>query len=344
MFPEFGKGVIRMKHSRKLIAVSLILLLGLAQNTPLLAKKPKNSDVDEIGNRNVNKGNLNFISLEKEIALGKQLAQEVERQVKLLNDPEITEYVSRVGQNLVKNSDAKVTFTIKVVDSDEVNAFALPGGVFYVNSGLITAADEESELAGVMAHEIAHVAARHGTEQYTKATIAQYATIPLIFLGGGLGYGLYQAAGSLIPLKFLQFSRSAETEADFLGLQYVYKTGYDPTAFVSFFEKILAQEKKKPGKLAKAFSTHPPTADRIEKTQASISTILPEGDQYVINTSEFDHIKGKLLAIENRKRPAEGEKSNRPTLKRRTSGETEDASDEPTQKDEDRPTLKRRTN
>jgi len=264
--------------------------------------------------------------------------------VKLIDDPEINEFVSRVGQNLVRNSDAKVPFTIKVVDSDEINAFALPGGFFYVNSGLITSADEEAELAGVMAHEIAHVAARHGTEQYTKGTIANYATIPLIFLGGGLGYGLYQAAGFLIPLKFLQFSRSAETEADFLGLQYVYKTGYDPTAFVSFFEKIQAQEKKKPGKLSKAFSTHPPTADRIEKTQASISTILPEGDQYVINTSEFDHIKGKLLAFENRKRPAEGEKSNRPSLKRRTSGETEDASDEPTQKDEDRPTLKRRTN
>jgi predicted Zn-dependent protease len=245
---------------------------------------------------------------------------------------------------LVRNSDAKVPFTIKVVDSDEINAFALPGGFFYVNSGLITSADEEAELAGVMAHEIAHVAARHGTEQYTKGTIANYATLPLIFLGGGLGYGLYQAAGFLIPLKFLQFSRSAETEADFLGLQYVYKTGYDPTAFVSFFEKIQAQEKKKPGKLSKAFSTHPPTADRIEKTQANISTILPEGDQYVINTSEFDHIKGKLLAIENRKRPAEGEKSNRPSLKRRTSGETEDASEEPTEKDEDRPTLKRRTN
>ena len=287
-----------------------------------------------------------MISIEKEIALGKSLAQEVEKSVKLLNDPEINEYVNRVGQNLVRNSDAKVPFTIKVVDSDEINAFALPGGFFYVNSGLITAADEESELAGVMAHEIAHVAARHGTEQYTKATIAQYATIPLIFMGGGLGYGLYQAAGFLIPLKFLQFSRSAETEADYLGLQYMYKTGYDPTAFVAFFEKIQAQEKKKPGKLAVAFSTHPPTQDRIEKTQTNIASILPSREQYVINTSEFDSIKGKLVAMENRKKPADGEKSNKPTLKRRTSGQTEDTSDEPATTNDsgdDRPTLKRRT-
>jgi predicted Zn-dependent protease len=327
-----------MKKLKQLVSLALISALSLSPGTLTLAgDKKKNSDVEEIGNRDINKGNWNMMSIEKEIALGKGLAQEIERQVKLIDDPEINEFVSRVGQNLVRNSDAKVPFTIKVVDSDEINAFALPGGFFYVNSGLITSADEEAELAGVMAHEIAHVAARHGTEQYTKGTIANYATLPLIFLGGGLGYGLYQAAGFLIPLKFLQFSRSAETEA-------VYKTGYDPTAFVSFFEKIQAQEKKKPGKLSKAFSTHPPTADRIEKTQASISTILPEGDQYVINTSEFDHIKGKLLAFENRKRPAEGEKSNRPSLKRRTSGETEDASDEPTQKDEDRPTLKRRTN
>jgi predicted Zn-dependent protease len=338
-----------MKTWKALVALVLVYVLCLSPSNFLLFSdcQKKNSDVDEIGNRNVNKGNLNMISIEKEIALGKSLAQEVEKSVKLLNDPEINEYVNRVGQNLVRNSDAKVPFTIKVVDSDEINAFALPGGFFYVNSGLVTAADEESELAGVMAHEIAHVAARHGTEQYTKATIAQYATIPLIFMGGGLGYGLYQAAGFLIPLKFLQFSRSAESEADYLGLEYMYKTGYDPTAFVSFFEKIQAQEKKKPGKLAVAFSTHPPTQDRIEKTEANISCVLPSRDQYIINTSEFDSIKGKLIAMENRKKPADGEKSNKPTLKRRTSGQTDDASDEPatttTDTGDDRPTLKRRT-
>jgi len=337
-----------MKTWKMSAVIILVYMLCLSPSNFLLIadSQKKNSDVDEIGNRNINKGNWNMISIEKEIALGKSLAQEVERSVKLLNDPEINEYVNRLGQNLVRNSDSKVPFTIKVVDSDEINAFALPGGFFYVNSGLVTAADQESELAGVMAHEIAHVAARHGTEQYTKGTIAQYATIPLIFMGGGLGYGLYQAAGFLIPMKFLQFTRSAETEADYLGLQYMYKTGYDPTAFIAFFEKIQAQEKKKPGKLAVAFSTHPPTQDRIEKTEANIATILPSRDQYIINTSEFDSIKSKLIAMENRKKPADGEKSNKPTLKRRTSGQTEDSSDEPATPNDggdDRPTLKRRT-
>ena len=336
-----------MKNWKRFVLVVLVYAICLVPSSPLLRadNKKKNSDVEDIGNRNINKGNWNMISIEKEIALGKSLAQEVERSVKLVNDPEITEYINRVGQNLVRNSDAKVPFTIKVVDSDEINAFALPGGFFYVNTGLITAAEEESELAGVMAHEIAHVAARHGTEQYTKGTIAQYATIPLIFMGGGLGYGLYNAAGFLIPLKFLQFSRAAEREADFLGLQYMFKTGYDPTAFVSFFEKIQAQEKKKPGKLAKAFSTHPPTQDRIEKTQTEIASGLPNHERYIINTSEFDGIRTKLIALENRKKPAEGEKSNKPSLKRRTSGQTEDSSDEPAANDggDDRPTLKRRT-
>src|SRR5262245_57262231 len=208
--------------------------------------KKKNSDVDNIGNRNINKGSINFISLDKEIGMGRQLAAEIERQVKLIDDPTINEYVNRVGQNIVRNSDAKVPFTIKVVESDEINAFALPGGFFYVNSGLILAADDESELAGVMAHEIAHVAARHGTEQASKAELINLASIPLIFMGGVGGFALRQAAGFLIPMQFLQFSRKDESEADYLGLQYMYKTGYDPTSTVSFFEKLQAKESAKP--------------------------------------------------------------------------------------------------
>jgi len=329
-----------MKRSRHILVFLLCCFIFLPMSQVYAEKK--NSNVEDIGNRNVNKGDWNFTSIEKEIALGRSLANEVEKSVKLIQDPEVTEYVNRVGQNLVRNSDAKVPFTIKVIDSDEINAFALPGGFLYVNSGLITTADEEAELAGVLAHEIAHVAARHGTEQQTKATIANFARVPLIFVSGGLSEILYNATSLLIPLQFLQFSRHAESEADYLGVQYMYKTGYDPTSFISYFEKVQAQEKKKPGKLSKLFSTHPPTADRIEKSQENIATVLPNRDNYVLNTSEFDSIKGKLIALDNAKRPAAGEdpSKKRPTLKRRT--QTDDGTDEPQPSDEDRPTLKRR--
>src|ERR1700724_2974794 len=233
---------------------------------PLLAADKKEKDPDEIGNRDVGKG-VNFYSIEKEIALGKGLAMEVERQAKIIDDPVIAEYVNRLGQNLVRNSDAKVPFTIKVIDTEEVNAFALPGGFFFVNSGLILKADTEAELAGVMAHEIGHVAARHGTRQATRGEIAQLATIPLIFMGGWTGYGIRQAASVAIPIGFLSFSRGMEAEADLLGLEYMYKAGYDPVAFVDFFEKIQSLEKRKPGTMSKIFSTHPPTDDRISNAQ-----------------------------------------------------------------------------
>src|SRR3989442_1757782 len=227
---------IRRFHMPRL-SRQLLMVLAVLALLPLSFSKDKKKDPEEIGNRDVGKG-VNFYSLEKEIGLGKQLAQEVERQAKIIDDPVIAEYVNRVGQNLVRNSDAKVPFTIKVLDSEEVNAFALPGGFFFVNSGLLLKADNEAELAGVMAHEIAHVAARHGTRQATRGTIINYASIPLIFMGGWTGYAIRQGAGLAIPLGFLNFSRGFEKEADFLGLQYLYKSGYDPGAFVDFFEKI----------------------------------------------------------------------------------------------------------
>src|SRR6266481_1216667 len=261
---------------------------------------PKNSkeDVEAIGNRSVGKG-VNLYSLEREIGLGKQLAQEVERSSKLIDDPIVTEYVNRVGQNLVRNSDARVPFTIKVIDSDEVNAFALPGGFFYVNSGLILHAQEESELAGVMAHEISHVTARHGTKNATKGELMQLATIPLILLGPGgwAGYGLYEGLNLAIPVTYLKFSRDAEREADFLGLQYMYKAGYDPNSYVTFFERIQADEKRRPGTIPKVFSTHPPTPERIENTQREIARILPARQEYIVTTSEFDSVKSRLRNI-----------------------------------------------
>src|SRR6058998_1424913 len=261
-------------------------------------------DLDAIGNRNVgcSKGMGNWYSLEKQIALGKQVSQQVETQSKIITDPVVSEYINRLGQNLVRNSDSQVPFTIKVIDSDDINAFALPGGFFYVNSGLILAADEEAELAGVMAHEIGHVAACHAARENTRANLAQMMTIPLIFVGGPIGYAAYEGAGLAVPLTFLKFSRGFEAQADFLGLEYMYKAGYDPQAFISFFEKVQAQEKKKPGTLAKAFSTHPQTPDRIAKSQEEISRILPARAQYVVTTSEFDTVKARLAALENRRK------------------------------------------
>jgi beta-barrel assembly-enhancing protease len=308
---------------------------------------PKNSkdDVDAIGNRNVGKG-VNFYSLEKEIALGKQLAQEVERSSKMIDDPVVTEYVNRVGQNLVRNSDAQVPFTIKVIDSDEVNAFALPGGFFYVNSGLILRAQEESELAGVMAHEISHVCARHGTKQATKADLMQIgAMAAMIFVPyGWAGYGIYEGMNLAIPLTFLKFSRDAEREADFLGIQYMYKAGYDPNSYVTFFERIQADEKRRPGTIPKVFSTHPPTPDRIEAAQKEIARILPEKDEYIVTTSEFDSVKARLRNVMFARKVDNG--PGKPTLRTKTEqtkqGQGQGQSDPNSSSDDDRPTLKRR--
>ncbi len=307
------------------------------------ASSRKNSDVDNVGNRNINKGNINFTSLEKEQQLGRQLSAEVERQVKLLDDPVINEYVNRVGQNLVRNSDAKVPFTIKVVDSDEINAFALPGGYFYVNTGLIAAADDEAELAGVMAHEIAHVAARHATENMAKGTIASIGSIPLVILGGPAGAAARQASQVAIPLEFLKFSRKNEEEADYLGLQYMYKAGYDPSAFVSMFEKLQAKEKSKPGSISKLFDTHPPTADRIEKTKKNIEEILPDREQYAVTSSEFQTIKARLEMLENGQvsRLHSGSPAQRTT---RTDTTTDKSDADKTDTGDDRPTLKRKPN
>ena len=306
-------------------------------------QKPKvkagsKDDVQAVGQRDMGgKGLGNWYSIEKEVAMGKQYAAMIESSVKMVSDPVVSEYVNRVGQNLVRNSDAKVPFTIKVIDSDEVNAFALPGGFFYVNSGLVMAADEEAELAGVMSHEIAHVAARHATRQMTRANLANLASIPLIFVGGGIGYAVRSAAGLGLPLTFLRFSRGFEEEADFLGLQYMYRAGYDPQAYITFFEKIQAKEKKKPGSLSKAFSTHPQTPERIKRTQQEIARILPSREQYVISTSEFDDVKTRLAAIENRRRTVGPAKEDQPSLRR---SKTKDKKGKTTE--DDRPTLQRR--
>ena len=341
-----------MKPIQALAALLCALVLAI----PALAESPGSNtpnpkpikayhdgsirDISAIGNRNVgcNRGFSNWYSLDRQIAMGKSYAEQVEASTKLIKDPVIAEYINRIGQNLVRNSDSQVPFTIKVVDSDDVNAFALPGGFFYVNSGLILAADNEAELAGVMAHEIAHVAACHIARENTRGQLINLASIPLIFVGGGIGYAVSSAASLAVPLGFMKFSRGFETEADYLGVQYLYKSGYDPQAFTAFFEKVQALEKKKPGTLAKAFDTHPQTPDRLEKTQHEINTLLPAEPMYKLDTSEFQNVKARLGELENRRRIDDQKDPGRPTLRRPTHTDTSSGDSD---SGDGRPTLKR---
>jgi predicted Zn-dependent protease len=298
-------------------------------NATTSAKKPlsTNEDPAMIGKRNINSGIIAKMSgsTEKEVRQGREAAAEVDRQAKFIDDPLITEYVNRVGQNIVLHSDAKVPFTIKVIDSDEVNAFALPGGFFYVNKGLLLAADNEAELAGVMAHEIAHVAARHAVENQTKATLLEYAALGgSIFLGGIPGLIYQNTAGIGLLGIFMKFSRGAEEEADKLGVQYMYAAGYDPGAMATMFEKLEAKNKKKPGLISRAFATHPAPPDR-RATALALAARFPEHDEYVISSSEFQRVKNRLLRLSNARAAATGTLQaagedgapGRPTLKRR---------------------------
>jgi len=305
-------------------AVVALLLVQVSFAGPPQHKRIRTgseADINAIGNRKVGHG-PNFYSLDREITLGSQLARKVDRSAKFIDDPLVNEYVNRIGQNSVRDSDARLPFTFKVIDSEEVDAFALPGGFLYVNRGLILLADEEAELAGVLAHEIAHVCARHGTRNSTRSEITRVATMSLIFLGPGgwAGYAILTGLKVGVPLTFLKFSRSAESEADYLGLQYMYKAGYDPNAFITFFERIASQTS--PGKFATMFSSHPPTRNRISAIQMEIATILPPRDRYIVTTSEFDVIKSRLLRGEQDKR-ADWDNS-RPKLRTRTEPDAND--------------------
>jgi tetrahydromethanopterin S-methyltransferase subunit G len=309
-------------------------------------------DVSAVGNREIGKRGLgNWYSTDGEIKMGKQYADEIEKSTKFITDPVVVEYVNRIGQNIVKNSDCKVPFTIKVIDSDEINAMALPGGFFYVNSGLILAADEEAELAGVMAHETAHVCAHHAAREMTRMNIAQISMIPLMIMlpYDWTGYGIYEATQLAIPITFLQFSRDFEAQADYLGVQYMYRAGYDPQAFITFFEKIQALEKRKPGLVAKAFSDHPQTPDRILHSQEEIARILPAKQDYLVTTSEFEDVKARLARIENKRRLTDTKGVTRPSLRRASTdgsgsgaGSGNQTSDSSTNSSDGPPTLHRR--
>ena len=342
-----------MALKRLLILIGICILLAVpagAQENPNRDISKANSDhkqkhlsikddIHAIGTRRIGgKGFTNWYSLEQEIGMGREYSQAVEAHVKLITDPVVTEYVNRIGQSLVRNSDAQVPFTIKVIDSDEINAFSLPGGFLYVNTALIMEAQEEAELAGVMAHEIAHVAAHHASRQMTHSQLLNLASIPLVFVGGGIGVAIKEAAGLAMPLTLTKFSRGFEREADYLGVEYLYLAGYDPHAFVTFFERVQALEREKPGLITKMFSNHPQTVDRIRTTQAEISRILPPREAYVISTSEFDTVKWRLAAREDRRLTPRAHAS-RPVLRRRPSGKPDDSEGE-----EEHPTLKRQSN
>lgn len=319
---------------RELIATEVLPPLpGIPAGDLKAATSHGKYDVRQIGTRGVGKG-VNFYSLAKEQAIGRSLAEQVEANAKLVADPVVTEYVNRLGQNLVRNSDAQVPFTIKVIDSDEINAFALPGGYFYVNSGLIVAAESEAELAGVMAHEIAHVAARHATKNATRAEIFNLASIGLIFLGGPVGYAVQSAVQVAVPLTFLKFSRNMEREADLLGIQYGYASGYDPSALVDFFERLEAKKHEKHSALAKAFASHPMTGDRIKAAEKEIATMLPAKNEYLVDTSDFQEVKTRLLALSQRNRMRIDDEG--PKLRKRADSGTDSA------ESEERPTLKRK--
>ncbi|HLY40640.1 MAG TPA: M48 family metalloprotease [Terracidiphilus sp.] len=304
-------------------------------------------DVNAVGNRNIGgRGMGNWYSTDTEIKMGKTYADQIEKSTRMITDPVVDEYVNRIGQNIVKNSDCKVPFTIKVIDSDEINAMALPGGFFYVNSGLILAADEEAEMAGVMAHEIAHVCAHHAVREQTRLNYAQLGTIPLIMMTGysWTGYGIYEAAQFAVPMTFLMFSREFEAQADYLGVQYMYRSGYDPQAFITFFEKVQALEKRKPGLVAKAFSDHPQTPARILHSQEEIARILPAKDEYLVTTSEFNDVKARLARIENKRRLLDTKGGKKPSLRRASTdngGANQQAGDD-NSNGNDRPTLHRR--
>lgn len=317
-----------------------ILTLALASGVLHAQTKKAKDDPDQIGDRNVGKC-LNFYSPEKEMALGRQLAQEVERQAKIVDDPLISEYINRLGQNLARNSDAKVPFTFKLIDGPELNAFALPGGYVFVYTGLIRIADEEDELAGAIAHEIAHVAARHMTCRATKGEIADIASIFGSIMGGGgwTGYAVRQAAGLGVPMTFLSFSRHDESEADYLGVQYMYAAGYDPAGAVSIFEKLESLQRQHPGVISRAFATHPMDADRIAKTEKEIDTILKPKPQYVVSSSDYKAMRDRLMAQQNQRKSPKPE--DQPRLRVAPGSGRSETPDGTTNDSDGRPTIRR---
>ncbi len=292
-------------HKGAAFVLALVLLAHPAASQAG-QKKKKNSDTTAIGQRDINKRSWNLYSPERELALGEELAHQTERSARLLNDPLVLAYVQEVAGRIARHSDLRMPLRVRVIDSDDVNAFALPGGHFFIHTGLLLETRSEAELAGVIAHEIAHVAARHATRQMTKVQVYNWMSLPLFFVGGPVAYGIQQGLALAVPLTFLKFSRKSEIEADFLGAQYHFASGYDPAAFVDFFERMKQREKSSKSSIAKAFSTHPMTKERIRAAERTIEEVLPSQEEYVINTSEHEQMLSHLRALLDQRKGQEG--------------------------------------
>jgi predicted Zn-dependent protease len=331
---------------RKTRSIALLLVLMLCWASIPGHADDKKDDVDEIGNRKV--AHRSIISQEKEVGIGKQYADQIDHQAKILADPVVNEFVNRVSQNLARNSDLTIPLTVKVIDDPSINAFTLPGGFIYVNTGVLLAADEEDQLAGVIAHEIGHAAARHWASTMTKATLLQFAMIPMMIvpMSAAVYYGVLEAYMNGVPLAFLRFSRKDEQEADFLGLQYMFKAGYDPNSYVGFFGKVMDEERRTPGTMSTVFASHPPTGDRIVASEQEIQKILPARNQYLVSTSEFDDIKARLQTVISQHKKQKGDSG--PTLRKResttdqTTAQTPSGQQKTDQGDDQPPVLKRR--
>ena len=260
-------------------------------------------------------GRFNILTTEEEVQIGREAAREIERDLRLYNDPVVTAYVNGLGQTLAGySSRSGLTYYFKVVDTDEVNAFALPGGWLYVNRGLITTAENESELAGVIGHEIGHVDKKHGARAISRqlgAAVLLDATL------GGTDASASRRAGRQIAALFfgvnqLSYGRDAEREADRFAVESTYAAGIDPEGTATFFQKLVAMQKSEPGQLAKMFSTHPPSRERVENVRAQIGE-LPAKAGLTSDSRRFQEIKKRIF---ERERVRRGKKA-RSTEKRR---------------------------
>jgi len=278
-------------------------------------KSDKKKDPTKIGDRNVAGRFNNFYSIDKEIALGKQLSIEVHKQAHVVDDPIVAEYINRLGQTLARNSDVAFPVSFTLIEAEDINAFTLPGGFVFLNTGMFRLSDNEAELASVLAHELGHAAARHATRQATTSDLIAASTIPLAIFGGWMGLLVRPAASIVEPMALFHFSREFETEADMLGVQYLWKSGYDPDASVDMFERVESTERTHPGSVSKLFRTHPLTADRIEKTQNNINQLLPSRKEYVLNTSEYEEVRARLGEI-LQDHKTDLKEQNHPTLRR----------------------------